>query len=299
MQPRRNCFAAAPLALGDVEEVVLITGLSGAGRSQAANTLEDLGWFVIDNMPVELVHKVADLGRFTDSARGLALVVGSGHDMGAVSSMVAELREAGINVRVMFLDAATDVLVRRYGETRRRHPLRELTGSTESAIHEERKLLAAVRQSADLFIDTSDLNVHDLRRRVTAAFGDRDDGRTKVNLVSFGYKYGVPGEVDLLFDCRFLDNPYWDPELRDLSGLDEAVQQRVMGSETADGFMMRTRDLIEFLVPAYENDGKSFLTIAFGCTGGRHRSVTMAEQCAGWLREAGREPQVRHRDLGR
>ena len=282
-----------------MEEVVLITGLSGAGRSQAANTLEDLGWFVIDNMPVELVHKVAELGRFTDASRGLALVVGSGHDMGAVAAMVKELREAGITVRVLFLDASTAVLVRRYGETRRRHPLYQLTGSTEAAIGEERNLLSDVRQAADLFIDTSDLNVHDLRRRVTAAFGDNDDGRTNVNLVSFGYKHGVPAEVDLLFDCRFLDNPFWDPELRELSGLDEAVQQHVTGSDVAQGFIGRTRDLVEFLIPAYEADGKAFLTIAFGCTGGRHRSVTMVEQFAAWLRESGREPSVRHRDLAR
>jgi UPF0042 nucleotide-binding protein len=282
-----------------VVDVLLITGMSGAGRTQAGNTLEDLGWFVIDNMPVELIPKVAELGRVAEGSTGLALVAGTGNDMAAVAPALEELRRSGIRVRTVFLDASTPVLVRRYGETRRRHPLLAATGSTEAAIERERVLLAGVRDGADVVVDTTELNVHDLRRRVTELFGRSEDAGTQVNLLSFGFKHGVPPDADMVFDCRFLPNPHWDPELRARTGLDPDVQDYVMATPLAEGFVERARDLLAFLMPAFEADGKSVLTVAFGCTGGHHRSVTMAEHFAEWLRSQGRSPQVRHRDIER
>jgi UPF0042 nucleotide-binding protein len=282
-----------------VEEVVLITGLSGAGRSQAGNTLEDLGWFVIDNMPVELLAKVAELGRVSESDRQIALVAGTGADLASVMRAVEELRHLGIGVKTLFLDASTPVLVRRYSETRRRHPVFSEVGSVEAAIEAERDRLSGLREAADLVIDTSELTVHDLRRRITAEFGQPEDARTRTNLVSFGYKHGVPGDADLVFDCRFLPNPYWDPELRALTGLDDVVQAYVMDSPLADQFVNYVQELLEFLIAAFDEADKSVMTVAFGCTGGRHRSVTMVELFAAWLRESGREPHVRHRDVDR
>jgi UPF0042 nucleotide-binding protein len=273
--------------------------MSGAGRTQAGNTLEDLGWFVIDNMPVELIPKVADLGRFSEGSTGLALVAGTGDDMGAVAPAVEELRASGASVQTVFLEASTPVLVRRYRDTRRRHPLLDLTASTEAAIDEERRLLTAVRDRSDVVIDTSDLNIHDLRRKVTELFAHPADTTTQITLVSFGFKHGVPADIDLLFDCRFLPNPHWEEELRDLTGLDRSVQEYVSDSDLARDFVNRTDALLELLIPAYQDEGKSVLTIAFGCTGGHHRSVTLAERFAEILRDRGLSPRVRHRDIER
>lgn len=280
-------------------DVLLIAGMSGAGRTQAGNTLEDLGWFVIDNMPVELIPKVAELGRFSEGSTGLALVAGTGDDVGAVAPAVEELRASGASVQTVYLEASTPVLLRRYRDTRRRHPLLDLTASTEVAIEEERRLLAPVRDRSDVVIDTSDLNIHDLRRRVTDLFAHPEDATTQITLVSFGFKYGVPADVDLLFDCRFLPNPHWEEELRDLTGLDANVQAYVGDSDLAREFVDRTDALLELLIPAYEDEGKSVLTIAFGCTGGHHRSVTLAERFAGILRDRGLSPKIRHRDIER
>jgi UPF0042 nucleotide-binding protein len=282
-----------------VVDVLLIAGMSGAGRTQAGNTLEDLGWFVIDNMPVELIPKVAELGRFSEGSTGLALVAGTGDDMGAVAPAVEELRASGASVQTVYLEASTPVLVRRYRDTRRRHPLLDLTASTEAAIEEERRLLAAVRDRSDVVIDTSDLNIHDLRRRVTELFARPEDATTQITLVSFGFKHGVPADIDLLFDCRFLPNPHWEEELRDLTGLDPNVQDYVSDSDLARDFVDRTDALLELLIPAYEEEGKSVLTIAFGCTGGHHRSVTLAERFAEILRGRGLSPRIRHRDIER
>lgn len=273
--------------------------MSGAGRTQVGNTLEDLGWFVIDNMPVELIPKVAELGRFSEGSTGLALVAGTGDDMGAVAPAVEELRASGASVQTVYLEASTPVLVRRYRDTRRRHPLLDLTASTEAAIDEERRLLSAVRDRADVVIDTSELNIHDLRRKVTDLFSHGEDQATKITLVSFGFKHGVPADIDLLFDCRFLPNPYWEEDLRGLTGIDPQVQEYVSDSDLARDFIKRTDDLLELLIPAYQQEGKSVLTIAFGCTGGHHRSVTVAERFAAILRERGLSPRVRHRDIER
>lgn len=277
---------------------VLITGLSGAGRTQVGNTLEDLGWFVIDNLPSELVPKVAELARFQDTGAPVALVSGGGTD--GIEAALAELRSAGVDVRTVFLDASTTTLLRRYGDTKRRHPLLESVGSLQGAIDAERARMASVRESADIVIDTSDLNVHDLRRRVTELFGDvTGKAATQVTVMSFGYKYGVPADADLVLDCRFLPNPYWVEELRPLTGLDKEIQDYVGSFELTGDFLTRLEGLLELLLPAYLGEGKAVLTIAFGCTGGRHRSVAIAERMAVWLRDQDLSPKVRHRDVER
>jgi RNase adapter protein RapZ len=283
-------------------EFVVVTGLSGAGRTQVGNTLEDLGWFVIDNLPSELIPKVAELARFRSAAAPapVALIVGSDGDFEEVAPALESLRSSGAQVRTVFLDASDGTLVRRYGDTKRRHPLLADIGSVEGAITEERRRLGSVRESADIVIDTTDLNVHDLRRRVMELF-DATAGRdsTQITVMSFGYKHGVPPDVDLVLDCRFLPNPHWVEELRPMTGLDPEIQSYVASFDLSDEFMDRIEGLLDLLLPAYNDEGKSVLTIAFGCTGGRHRSVAMAERLAQWFRERGAEPRLRHRDVGK
>jgi len=282
-----------------VSEFVVITGVSGAGRTQFGDSLEDLGWFVIDNIPVELIPKVAELARFKERGTPVALVVGSGGDLAEIGPALDELRGSGAGVRIVFLDASTPTLVRRYGESKRRHPLAAQAGTVAGAIDLEREVLAEVRQAADIVIDTSELNVHDLRSRVNDLFAESDGSRMQVTLQSFGFKHGVPADVDTVFDCRFLPNPYWIDELRDLTGLDPAVQEYVRSMGLTGEFLRRIEDLFDLLLPAYVAEGKSLLTIGFGCTGGHHRSVTIVETVAEWLRSKGIEPRVRHRDISR
>jgi len=282
-----------------VSEFVVITGVSGAGRTQFGDSLEDLCWFVIDNIPVELIPKVAELARFKDRGTPVALVVGSGGDLAEIGPALDELRGSGAGVRIVFLDASTPTLVRRYGESKRRHPLAAQAGTVAGAIDLEREVLAEVRQAADIVIDTSELNVHDLRSRVNDLFAESDGSRMQVTLQSFGFKHGVPADVDTVFDCRFLPNPYWIDELRDLTGLDPAVQEYVRSMGLTGEFLRRIEDLFDLLLPAYVAEGKSLLTIGFGCTGGHHRSVTIVETVAEWLRSKGIEPRVRHRDISR
>jgi RNase adapter protein RapZ len=283
-------------------EFVVVTGLSGAGRTQVGNTLEDLGWFVIDNLPSELIPKVAELARFRQATTPspVALIVGSDGRFDEIAPALESLRSTGGLVRTIFLDASDGTLVRRYGDTKRRHPLLADVGSVEVAIAEERRRLGAVRESADIVIDTTDLNVHDLRRRVVELF-DSSSGRdsTQITVMSFGYKHGVPPDVDLVFDCRFLPNPHWVEELRPLTGLDPQIQEYVGSFELTDEFMERIEGLLALLIPAYVAEGKSVLTVAFGCTGGRHRSVAMAERLAAWLTATGAHPRLRHRDVGK
>jgi UPF0042 nucleotide-binding protein len=280
---------------------VIIAGLSGAGRSSAADDFEDLGWFVIDNLPPALIPKVAELAAGPGSTyERVALAVGTTPDLAQVLPSVAGLRAADTRVRVLFLDASTEVLVRRYESTRRRHPL--VTGETSlpAAIEGERALLEPVKAEADVVVDTTDLNVHQLRDRIRDLFAADDPGRgMQTTVVSFGYKHGLPMDVDLVLDCRFLPNPHWDEDLRPLTGLDAAVRTFVLRQPETKAFLDRLRDLLDLLLPAYEKEGKSYLTIAFGCTGGRHRSVTIAEEAARHLRRRGHAPAVTHRDLDR
>jgi RNase adapter protein RapZ len=282
-----------------VSEFIVITGLSGAGRSQAANDFEDLGWFVIDNLPPELMPKVAELaGAPGSSISRVALVVGAGTYHADLLPAIGSLRATGSRVRVLFLDAATEVLVRRYESTRRRHPLLSPGEGMAEAIERERSLLEAVKGDADVVLDTSELNVHELRKRIVGLFGDDPhDAGMQVTVQSFGYKHGLPLDVDLVLDCRFLPNPHWVDELRPHTGLDDPVRRYVLEQPAAGAFLEQVEGLLELLLPAYVAEGKAYLTIALGCTGGRHRSVAMTEEIAGLLRGHGFDPTVIHRDI--
>jgi RNase adapter protein RapZ len=284
-----------------VTDILVIAGLSGAGRSQAADSLEDLGWFVVDNLPSALFEKVAELGSASGSkTERLALVVGSGPHQADIIDVVGRLRRAGHIVRIVFLEAADAELVRRYGSTRRKHPLSEGTGTVLDAIQEERALLEPVKGEADVVIDSTDLNVHQLKARLVDLFGLESPATgMQTTITSFGYKHGLPLDVDIVLDCRFLPNPFWDERLRHLTGLDPAVRDYVLGQPETEPFVERIEDLLVLLVPAFEKEGKSYLTIAFGCTGGQHRSVTVAEEVARRLVRRGVALRVQHRDLGR
>jgi UPF0042 nucleotide-binding protein len=280
-------------------EYAIITGLSGAGRSQAGATLEDLGWFVIDNLPTALITKVAGLAAGPSSSpQRIALVVGRDADqISDLRTAVEQLRRGGDSVRVLFLEASDEVLVRRFEGTRRRHPL-GVEGVTE-AITLERERLAPIREWADVTIDTSALNVHQLRERLSHLFLGADGTRMQVSVMSFGFKHGVPLDVDNLFDCRFLPNPHWDEHLRPLTGLDDEVRHFVLDRPQAQDFVERVDALLELVVPASLEEGKSYFTVAVGCTGGRHRSVVIAEELARRIEARGFCPSVHHRDLQR
>ena len=280
-------------------DILLIAGLSGAGRSQAADDLEDLGWFVVDNMPIALIEKVVELAAAGEQSQ-LALVVGTAvHQTDAVV-IVQRLREVGHRVRILFLDASTPELVRRYGATKRKHPLASRFSSVEEAIHEERSILETVKGAADLVIDTSSLNIHQLKAQIVELFaptGDRDV--MQLSLVSFGFKHGIPLDVDMVWDVRFLPNPHWEEHLRELSGLDDAVSTFTIEQPLAQQFLDKAEEMLQFLLPAYQAEGRSYLTIAIGCTGGRHRSVAVTEAIGAWLAANGHHPRITHRDIFR
>jgi RNase adapter protein RapZ len=283
-------------------EFVVICGMSGAGRTTASAVFEDLGWFVIDNLPLPLVPKVAELVEAPGATvERVALAVGRNapDELGAggVDQAVDQLRASGSKVRVLFLDADTVSLVRRYEGTRRRHPLAEQE-SPSIGIARERALLASVKARADLVVDTSDINVHQLRDRILSIFGTEEHHeRMAVSVVSFGYKHGLPTDVDLVFDLRFLPNPHWVEELRPYTGLDTPVRDYVLGMADAQMFMEKLDDMMGMLLPAYVAEGKSYLSIALGCTGGQHRSVALAEELSRRLALRGFPAMVRHRDL--
>ena len=283
-----------------MSEYLVVTGMSGAGRSTAAATLEDLGWFVIDNMPSALIAKVAELvdGAGSEMER-VAFVVGrAGGDLDDVLPAVDALRDSHERVQILFLDAADDVLIQRFEGTRRRHP--QAARGVVDSIAEERALLAPIRDRADLIMDTGELNVNQLRTRIVEAFGsDEVGGAMRTSIVSFGFKHGVPLDVDLMFDCRFLPNPYWDAQLRSSSGLDADVRAYVLERPETQLFLKKLDDLLTMLVPAYAKEGKSYLTVAMGCTGGRHRSVALAEELARRLEAHGLTAAAFHRDVDR
>jgi RNase adapter protein RapZ len=283
-----------------VSEYLVVTGMSGAGRSTAGATLEDLGWFVIDNMPSALISKVSELvdGSGSELER-VALVVGRGG--GGFDDLLPEvdgLRSGRNRVRILFLDAADDVLVRRFEGTRRRHP--QAARGVEESIADERRILQPIRDRADLVVDTGELNVNQLRTRLMEVFGGEEPGTTmQTSILSFGFKYGVPLDVDLVFDCRFLPNPYWEEALRSHSGLEAPVREFVLGRPESAEFLAKLDDLLTMLIPAYIREGKSYLTVAMGCTGGRHRSVALAEELARRLGEHDLAANVFHRDIER
>ncbi|HEY4401391.1 MAG TPA: RNase adapter RapZ [Acidimicrobiia bacterium] len=282
-------------------DVTVVTGMSGAGRSATADVLEDLGFFVIDNLPPALIPKVAELGRDRQGSRfGLVVDTRAGEYLPDLESALAELRETGARTRVLFLDAADEVLVRRFDETRRRHPVAE-SHSVSEGIARERELLEEIKGQADIVIDTSELNVHELRDRLREIIGEPADmpSGLQINVVSFGYKHGLPLDVDLVFDCRFLPNPHWIESLRPLPGTDAKVRRYVMKQEETQAFLEELSDLFELLLPAYVREGKSYLSIGVGCTGGRHRSVVIAAEIARLLERLGFPARVHHRDLER
>ena len=283
-----------------MSEYLVVTGMSGAGRSTAGATLEDLGWFVIDNMPSALISKVSELVDGTGSEmERVAFVVGrGGGDLDDVLPAVDAL-EAGRNrVRILFLDAANDVLIRRFEGTRRRHP--QAARGVIDSIADERLLLSGLRDRADLVIDTGELNTNQLRTRLMEVFGgDEPGGTMRTSILSFGFKHGVPLDVDLMFDCRFLPNPYWDESLRSHSGLEPEVRKYVLDRPETAAFLDKLDDLLVMLLPAYMREGKSYLTVAMGCTGGRHRSVVLAEELARRLDAHGMPTTVFHRDVDR
>jgi UPF0042 nucleotide-binding protein len=282
-------------------DVTIITGMSGAGRSEAGNVLEDLGFFVIDNLPPMLIGKVAELARGHERPIRYALVVDvrSGDFLDDLSAARAELQRQGASTRVLFLDASDDVLVRRYEASRRRHPLSDSERVVEG-IARERALVDTLKGDADVIVDTSNLNVHELRDRLHELFGEHSSrGGLQANVVSFGYKHGLPLDVDLVFDCRFLPNPHWVDELRPLTGRDAPVVEYVMDQNGTREFLDQLDQLLELTLPGYEEEGKAYLSIGVGCTGGRHRSVVIAEQLARMLKRHGYRAAVHHRDVER
>jgi len=282
---------------------VILSGLSGGGKTAASKLFEDLGYTVVDNLPAELLPELADLvasdrQRFARVA--IVVDVRSGDAPIALASMRGALEGRGVRPRVVFLEARDDVLIRRFSETRHRHPLADDRGIA-SSILEERRRLNPIRADADVVLDTSDLALRELRERLFSQLGtvSRPD-QLAIQLISFGYKYGLPLEADLVFDVRFMQNPFYVPDLRRQSGLTEPVREYVLGQAVAGKFLEIMEQFLEFAVPAYIAEGKSRLTIAIGCTGGFHRSIVMAEELAAWLREKDFGPvAVFHRELER
>lgn len=282
-------------------KLAVITGLSGAGRSTAAKCLEDLGWFVVDNLPPALIPAVADLAAKSSGGVDRVAVVVDVRSRGFNSDLHAALEgveEAGFHPRLVFLEAPDEVLVRRFDGVRRPHPLQG-GGRVVEGIAEERDLLRELRGEADLVIDTSALNVHQLRAKIAAAFEERGANQLHVSMVTFGYKYGLPIDSDLVIDCRLLPNPHWVPELKPLSGMDQPVRDYIFSQPGAPEFVDIATDLLRRYESGYINEGKQYATIAIGCTGGRHRSVAIAEELASRLRSDGIEVVLSHRDKDR
>jgi RNase adapter protein RapZ len=283
-------------------DVLIITGMSGAGRTEVTKVLEDHDWFVIDNLPPSLLNKVVDLAFAPGSSvTRVALVadVRGRQFFDELLSTVRQLREGAGHVRVLFLEASDDVLVRRFEATRRRHPASG-EGILEG-IHRERELLAELRGTADLVIDSSTTNVHQLRDRVVEVLGMQDQSPLQVTVESFGFKHGAPRDADVVLDVRFLPNPHWVDELRPYTGLDAPVRDYVFGQDLTPPYVTALESLLDASVPGYVREGKRYLTIAIGCTGGKHRSVALSEHVAGYLRRTAPELRiaVEHRDLGR
>jgi RNase adapter protein RapZ len=286
--------------LAELPDFTIITGLSGAGRSEAAKALEDLGHFVIDNLPPALIGKMAELAqRPGSSVQHIALVVDvrGGQFFSELTEALKELAQSGADYRILFLTADDDVLVRRFEATRRRHPLAD---RVVDGIERERALLESMRAVADLVIDTSDLTVHDLRDRIVGTFSRQPrETRLQATVESFGYKYGIPMDADLVLDVRFLPNPHWVEDLRPLPGTDERVRDYVMTRQATRDFLDRLDGMLDVLIPGYLTEGKRYLTVAIGCTGGRHRSVVVGDEVAEMLRRRGLPTTVEHRDIDR
>lgn len=281
-------------------DVILVTGMSGAGRSTATRALEDMGWFVVDNLPPTLMINVVDYVLQRTGSPKVALVadVRGGQLFDELHESLSIIKAAGHDLRVLFLEAGDEALIRRYESSRRPHPLQR-DDSLLGAVQRERELLRDLRADADIVIDTSNLNVHELRRSIENSFGDEEHYALRATIMSFGFKYGIPVDADLVADVRFLPNPYWNPELKELTGLDAPVNDYILGIPAAQEFLTKYAELLDIVEDGYLREGKRFLTIAMGCTGGKHRSVAMAENLSARLVKNGVEVRVVHRDLGR
>jgi len=281
--------------------LVVVTGVSGGGRSTVARALENVGYYVVDNLPQALMLDMAELAmKAGGAARRTAMVldVRSRAFSTDLVGAIRELKERGFGPRVVFVDADDEVLIRRFESVRRSHPLQG-EGRLADGIAVERGLLEGARDQADVFVDTSHLNVNQLRRRIEELFGAEDARRLRVTVVSFGFKYGVPPDADFVCDARFLPNPYWVPELREHTGQVEAVSSYVLGQAGAEDFVATYADLLNATTAGFEREGKRYVTAAVGCTGGKHRSVAIAEELAARLRQTGLAATAQHRDLGR
>jgi UPF0042 nucleotide-binding protein len=286
--------------VADRPHVLVVTGMSGAGRSTTSKALEDLDYLVVDNLPPSLIGEVVRANDLATMPRKLAVVVDTrgGYPMDDINQAIDNLERGGVEASLLFLDASDEVLINRFEENRRPHPV--ASGTLIESIGTERQLLAELRAIADFVIDTSDSNVHELRHRLEEEFlGARRERPMRVAISSFGFKHGAPRDADLLFDVRFLPNPHWVEKLRPLTGLDGPVRDYVLDDRDTQEFLQRIEGLIDFLIPRFRHEGKSYLSIAIGCTGGRHRSVAIAEALARWLDGRGVEATVRHRDVGR
>ena len=298
---QRRKAGAVPAPESAREGFTIITGLSGAGRSEAARCLEDLGYFVVDNLPPALLPKMAELGSRPGGPGRVAIVldVRGGVFFGELSKALTELADLSVPSRILFLEASDQDLVNRYESTRRRHPLAPADRVVEG-IRKERTMMEGLRGDADLIIDTSGLTPHELRDRIRDAFSEvPPEESLQVSLVSFGYKYGAPRDADLVIDCRFLPNPHWVEDLRPLPGTDDRVRAYVRGQQQYREFLRKLRSLLGFMVPGFVAEGKAYLTVGVGCTGGRHRSVVVVEDLAAFFRDKGMPASVDHRDLDR
>jgi UPF0042 nucleotide-binding protein len=286
--------------MGERLRLIIITGLSGAGKSWAIKCFEDMGYYCVDNLPTTLIPTFAEL--CTHSTRRIARIalgvdIREREYLAPIVEVLSELRAAGHHTEVLFLEASEEALVRRYHETRRRHPVS--SGSLLDGIREEKKLLANLRELADRVIDTSQITVHELRKRLVELYGEAASPGLSVNLLSFGYKFGVPYEADLVFDCRFLPNPFFVDALKAQDGRTPAVRRYVVEQPDGRELITRLRDLLGYLLPHYQREGKAYLTVAVGCTGGRHRSVALVEELRGCVEAHGVPVNVTHRDVDR
>lgn len=277
-------------------EIVVITGLSGAGRSAAAGVLEDLGFYVVDNLPTSLVPTIVELA--AKPGAGIDhLVLVSGRNHAELLTHVNDLKAAGHRVSMLYLEASTQMLVKRYEASRRRHPFDSDGSGVLEAIERERVALEEVKGAADLVVDTSELNVHQLKDRIVLVFSETGSTSMQVSVESFGYKHGIPLDADIVMDVRFLPNPHWDDRLRPLTGRDELVSEFVLNNEVAQRFLTHLEVLLLDVIPSYQSEGRNYLTIAIGCTGGRHRSVAIVEHLVGRLGDCQVKAVASHRDV--
>lgn len=286
-------------------ELVVIAGLSGSGMTEAVKAFEDMGYLVMDNLPPSVIEQVSDLCRGTGVARAAVVVRPSGGEFfqeffKELGHAFVRMREKGIDFHILFLEASNEALVRRYEEKRRPHPLAP-TERVQDGIARERHLLEVLKDDADMVLDTSGLTPHELRERVRRAFDVATDSTQKIQIsvVTFGYKYGLPMDADLVFDTRFVPNPHWISELRPLSGIDDKVRDFVLSKDESKAYLAKIQDMLEMLVPAFVAEGKHYLTIGVGCTGGRHRSVAFGEEISRYLGGIGYASRVLHRDIDR